>query len=798
MQLYANEKAVSEVIGAVLVLTVIVAFLGFLQVYSVPVLNKEIETSHFNNIVDDLLDMKSILYAGAIYDLPVSTVFHTSLDYPGRTFLLNPSKPSVVFTSRYDKQVTITYDGTTERVNSCAFSIEEKYNFFNAPGLVMEHGMIIGDTGNAKYIIDKPLLKNNNMNLLLLRCDNTSLGTGSSVSFNIYPAGSNNITVNNATLSFNTDYPALWNEYLATIGANWTLAGNIVTINYPNHTKIRVIGAGISTPSNLVLLPVTTPVQDTMPPASVTNLINVTYLPLYINWTWADPTDADFDHVMVYIDGAFKGNVGRGVQYYNASYFRPNSTHTISTRTVDTSGNVNATWVNHTAGTSDLFTYVFGFLNITGTVANFTDARNASDGGASAVFAESLTGYTSDSHNYTYVTGNIAVNGTITNFANMQSNATGAYADLIEGVSIGGAEKNTSYYATYSETGQPNVVYAPDNSFSSVTSGRILGGNFGAGGSGAITKVVLKYYYSITEYDATDVPTAGYTLNAVKTTVKTDTGNVAYNYPNPTYILDITSARGTWTWADIQSIDIWLNVLKSGATQTRANVDSFEVNVTTANATYSMNITTNTANVPVNTNYYLEINYSRNANETGYNVYVYNGTAWNLKGSLASLAWSVANFTLGSTEVINRNVSVRYSDQTPAGTGQGSMFIDYQRIHGYMPGIPTYSLNVTTNTTSISDASNRQIFQLRYNVSGDSFILQIWNGSAWNNRTTLNDTSMSTRSIILQPDEMLPYGTLIGNVALVNTYYVIVRYIDLNASTTKGSMYLDYQRVYTI
>lgn len=35
-KLYANEKAVSEVTGAVLVLAIVVAFLGFLQVYSVP------------------------------------------------------------------------------------------------------------------------------------------------------------------------------------------------------------------------------------------------------------------------------------------------------------------------------------------------------------------------------------------------------------------------------------------------------------------------------------------------------------------------------------------------------------------------------------------------------------------------------------------------------------------------------------------------------------------------------------------------------------------------------------------
>ncbi|HEY9247449.1 MAG TPA: hypothetical protein VIO11_11435, partial [Candidatus Methanoperedens sp.] len=387
IRLYANERAVSDVIGAVLVMTIIVAFLGFVQVYSVPVLNKEVENSHFIAVLGDLLDMKSKLYAAATYDLPASAVFHTFLDYPDRMFLLNPPEPSVSFTTRYDKQVTITYDKITERINSCTFRIKENYNFFNAPLLVLEHGMIIGDTGTASYTVDNPLMKDNNMNLLLLRCDNTSLGTSSSVSFNIYPARSTNIAANNATLSFDTEYPGLWKEYLAAVGANWTLSGNTVMVNYPGITRIRVTEASISTPSNLMLLPA----SDKTPPAGVSNLINITYAPTYITWTWTDPEDEDFDHVMVYIDGVFRGNVTGGVRSVNLSYFKPNSTHTISIRTVDTSGNVNITMVNGTACTSDAFTYMFGFVDIAGTVVNFTAARNANDS-ASALFMESEYG----------------------------------------------------------------------------------------------------------------------------------------------------------------------------------------------------------------------------------------------------------------------------------------------------------------------------------------------------------------------------------------------------------------------
>jgi len=217
------------------------------------------------------------------------------------------------------------------------------------------------------------------------------------------------------------------------------------------------------------------------------------------------------------------------------------------------------------------------------------------------------------------------------------------------------------------------------------------------------------------------------------------------------------------------------------------------INVTVLyKSTFLLNITMNTTSVPVNySNYYLEINYSCDTNETGYDVYVYNGSVWNLKGNLTSTNWTLANFTLSSSEVINGNVSVRYIDQTPAGTSQGNLYIDYQRTHGFIPGISgSYRLNVTTNTTDIPHASNHDL-QLRYNVSGDNFTLQIWNGSLWNNKTILNDTSLSYRNITLLPNELILDG--------VNKSYTLVRYLGMNASTTQqGTLYLDYQRIYNV
>ena len=88
----------------------------------------------------------------------------------------------------------------------------------------------------------------------------------------------------------------------------------------------------------------------TPPPASISNLQHTTGT-TGINWTWTNPLDDDFSHTIVCVNGVRKTNTSDA--YYNATTLAPETTYELSTRTVDTNGNVNTTtWVNQTATTS--------------------------------------------------------------------------------------------------------------------------------------------------------------------------------------------------------------------------------------------------------------------------------------------------------------------------------------------------------------------------------------------------------------------------------------------------------------
>ncbi|MFV9677446.1 MAG: PKD domain-containing protein, partial [Methanosarcinales archaeon] len=90
------------------------------------------------------------------------------------------------------------------------------------------------------------------------------------------------------------------------------------------------------------------PVQDTTPPASITTLTS-TLGHTWINWTWKNPADADFNYTMVYLNGTWQTNTSN--EYYNATGLVTNTSYKLSTHTVDLVGNVNVTWINQTTMT---------------------------------------------------------------------------------------------------------------------------------------------------------------------------------------------------------------------------------------------------------------------------------------------------------------------------------------------------------------------------------------------------------------------------------------------------------------
>ena len=170
----------------------------------------------------------------------------------------------------------------------------------------------------------------NNIDYIYIRVNTTDLGQIQSSILN----WTNSSGVFNVTMTVD-----ILKEYAFVNMTNLTLY-NYSYYVYSNATT-GVITSTATVWTNLI---------DTIPPISITNLQNTTGT-TYINWTWTDPADIDFDHVEVYLNGTFNTNVSKGIQYYLNSSLQPNTWYELGTHTVDTVGNINQTWVNQTTKT---------------------------------------------------------------------------------------------------------------------------------------------------------------------------------------------------------------------------------------------------------------------------------------------------------------------------------------------------------------------------------------------------------------------------------------------------------------
>lgn len=157
MKFFDDEKAVSEIVGAMMILLIVVLYIGTLQAYEVPKWNKELERQNYDMVSAEFIDMKSDLEDVSSRFIPKTSALHMGVKYPERFMLRNPG-PAYGTLSTYPLNITINItlsdpSGVNITYNETKFissGIEYKLNgLSNFPKLVYEHGLIIKDFGGV-------------------------------------------------------------------------------------------------------------------------------------------------------------------------------------------------------------------------------------------------------------------------------------------------------------------------------------------------------------------------------------------------------------------------------------------------------------------------------------------------------------------------------------------------------------------------------------------------------------------------------------------------------------------------
>ena len=185
-RLTADDRGVSEVVGAILIFGLLVLLLSILQTQVVPVQNQEIEVQHSQQVKDDLTNWHEIASDVSARGTPQSASISTGTNYPPRLLFINPppvqgslstSDPSreiEIENITADEPETGDYIDVDQngelRLSTRTLEYEGNYNEYqNEPTVRYEYGLLYSQFEDEAVIANSGnVIDGTNINLILL------------------------------------------------------------------------------------------------------------------------------------------------------------------------------------------------------------------------------------------------------------------------------------------------------------------------------------------------------------------------------------------------------------------------------------------------------------------------------------------------------------------------------------------------------------------------------------------------------------------------------------------------------
>ncbi len=221
MMFLKDEKAVSEVVGAMMILLILVLFLGIMQARQVPQWNEELEKQQLDTVYDDFVTMRSNLEDVSEKKIPKTSTFHMGVKYPQRFMLSNPGPGASGLLYTYPLRINISYEttkGTKWKNYTSMGIIYEQDGISDSPRFIYENGLIMKEFGDGfVFLVDdnQSLISKDNIFIPIL---NGLANSGSSMeieSLNIEPIsneGFSQAKFSSMNATIETRYPNIWNN----------------------------------------------------------------------------------------------------------------------------------------------------------------------------------------------------------------------------------------------------------------------------------------------------------------------------------------------------------------------------------------------------------------------------------------------------------------------------------------------------------------------------------------------------------------------------------------------------------
>jgi len=242
---YNDDKAVSNVIGTVLLLAIFMILIATIQSTMVPQWNRETELSHRENIIEDLFIFRSAIQDVAIDGIPRNRILSLGTRYPNKIIFIN-SGPGVQGNLKFEPMnVTIKITNNTNPPIIKNFQsnriIYTSNGLLNLPNIISEHGIIITDFGHRNTTSDKQSLIINNKIFIPIVVGNMNTVSSMGIeSFNIMPLGYKNIyNVTSIDITMDIHNVTVWEDVINN-SSHITFPNNKLNISISNLDNVTI------------------------------------------------------------------------------------------------------------------------------------------------------------------------------------------------------------------------------------------------------------------------------------------------------------------------------------------------------------------------------------------------------------------------------------------------------------------------------------------------------------------------------------------------------------------------------
>ncbi|MEM1957547.1 MAG: hypothetical protein QXX76_04675, partial [Archaeoglobaceae archaeon] len=217
-----NSKAVSPLIGFILLMAIVMGLIGILQSTAVPQWNKAVEAKHLSELKYGVADVSKAISLSASTGNPAKIVLKAGVDYPNYYVLVSPPKASTTISA---KDLGIRVDGTIAiEEKTSAILVEPNYFYSWRSKLIYEHSAVLRlEDSFVLKESDQISFSNNSISLYIIKANFNSFATTESANLIFIPVsiGGRNLFSGNISFEcFDEKTAEWWNATLSKVYEN--------------------------------------------------------------------------------------------------------------------------------------------------------------------------------------------------------------------------------------------------------------------------------------------------------------------------------------------------------------------------------------------------------------------------------------------------------------------------------------------------------------------------------------------------------------------------------------------------